>query len=178
AGQDPLLVVNPGVTNSRAKRWLPERFAEIADLLATHIGFRTAIIGAPGDLEVAETVARKMRTRAAMLAGRTGISDLKGLLARASLLISNDTGAAHIAAALGIPTVAVFGPTEHFATHPYSGKAVVVRHPVECSPCMLRDCPIDHRCMVGVKADDVGQAVERLLGLKIAPSGVKSLLHL
>src|SRR5262249_59340099 len=98
----------------------------------------------------------------------------KGLLAQASLLISNDTGAAHMAAALGLPTVVVFGPTEHFATRPYSDQATIVRHPVECSPCMLRDCPIDHRCMTGVQVAQVKEAVERLLGLRVLPSGIGS----
>jgi heptosyltransferase-2 len=170
----PLLVLNPGATNSRAKRWLPERFAETADLLSTEIGFQTVIVGAAGDCEAAQSVAARMRTRAAVLAGKTDISELKGLLARAAVLISNDTGSAHVAAALGIPTIVVFGPTEHFATHPYSDKASVVRHQVECSPCMLRDCPIDHRCMRGVQVDDVRRAVERLLGLTNLPIGTNS----
>jgi heptosyltransferase-2 len=173
----PLLVLNPGATNSRAKQWLPERFAALADLLTAQIGFQTAIIGAQGDVEVARAVARQMRTRGAVLAGKTDISTLKGLLSRASLLISNDTGSAHVGAALGIPTIVVFGPTEHFATHPYSDKARVVRHQVECSPCMLRDCPIDHRCMTGVQVEDVGRAIESLIGLRTLPVGVNSAAH-
>ena len=163
-GNAPLLVLNPGATNSRAKQWLPDRFAEVADFLATRIGLQSVIVGAPGDCDTARTVARKMRTGAAVLAGKTDLSCLKGVLTRAAILISNDTGAAHVAAALGIPTVVVFGPTEHFATRPYSDKATVVRHPVDCSPCMLRDCPIDHRCMTGVQVEDVCRGVERLLG--------------
>jgi len=174
SGRGPLLLLNPGATNSRAKRWLPERFAEIADLLAAEMGFRTAIIGAAGDLEVAQRVAGRMRTGAAVLAGKTEIPEVKGLLAHASLLVSNDTVAAHIVAALHLPTVVIFGPTEHFATHPFSDHSTIVRHPVECSPCMLRDCPIDHRCMTGVQVGDVIQAVERLLGLRILPAGISS----
>ena len=170
----PLLVLNPGATNSRAKQWLPERFAEVADRLATETRFQTVIVGAPGDCDVARTVAGQMRTPAAVLAGKTDLSALKGILAQASLLISNDTGAAHVGAALGIPTVVVFGPTEQFATHPYSDKAIVVRRQVECSPCMLRDCPIDHRCMTSVQVEDVCRGVERLLGSNRMPVVISS----
>jgi heptosyltransferase-2 len=170
----PLLVLNPGATNSRAKQWLPERFAEVADRLAAETRFQTVIVGGSGDCDVARTVAGRMRTPAAVLAGKTDLSALKGVLAQAALLISNDTGAAHVGAALGIPTAVVFGPTEQFATHPYSSKAIVVRHPVECSPCMLRDCPIDHRCMTSVQVEDVCRGVERLLGSNAMPVVISS----
>ena len=161
--QAPIVALNPGATNSRAKRWLAERFAETADLLAEREGFRTIIIGAEGDKEEAERTAYLMRTPAVVLAGRTSISELKGVLACASLVISNDTGPAHVSAALAVPTVVVFGPTEHFATRPLSDLAAVVRHEVECSPCMYRDCPIDHRCMTRVEVNDVYRAARELL---------------
>ncbi|HET9531426.1 MAG TPA: lipopolysaccharide heptosyltransferase II [Blastocatellia bacterium] len=158
-----ILALNPGATNSRAKRWLPDRFAETADRLATHHGFRTIILGSAGDAEVAEKVARLMRSRPALLAGRTTIAELKAVLACSRLVISNDTGTAHVSAALAVPTVVVFGPTEHVSTRPLSDAALVVRREVECSPCMLRDCPIDHRCMTRVEVDEVYRAAERLL---------------
>ncbi|HSE97014.1 MAG TPA: lipopolysaccharide heptosyltransferase II, partial [Blastocatellia bacterium] len=158
-----ILALNPGATNSRAKRWLPERFAETADRLAERDGFQTIILGSAGDAEAAERVAQHMRSPAAMLAGRTTIAELKAILACSSLVVSNDTGTAHVSAALGVPTVVVFGPTEHVSTRPLSDIAVVVRHQVECSPCMLKDCPIDHRCMTRVEADDVYRAAQRLL---------------
>jgi heptosyltransferase-2 len=162
-GSSRILALNPGATNSRAKRWLAERFAQTADQLAARDGFQTIIIGTRGDLEIADQVASHMQSRAAVLAGRTTIGELKAVLACSSLVISNDTGAAHVSAALGVPTVVVFGPTEHFATHPLSDAAEVVRHPVDCSPCMLRDCPIDHRCMTRVEVDDVYVVAHRLL---------------
>jgi heptosyltransferase-2 len=169
----PLLVLNPGATNSRAKRWLPERFADLADLISRQIGFQTVIIGVAGDLELCHAVAAGMKTRVAVLAGKTDIPDLKALLSQASLVVSNDTGSAHVAAALGVPTVVIFGPTVHFVTRPYADNAYIVRHQVECSPCMLRDCPIDHRCMTGVKVDDVRAVVGQLIGLTGLPAGVK-----
>lgn len=159
----PIVALNPGATNSRAKRWPAERFAETADRLATQSGFQTIIVGTAGDVEAANKVAASMQTRAAVLAGRTNISEVKGILACASLVISNDTGAAHVSAALGVPTVVVFGPTEHVSTRPLSDVATVVRHDVECSPCMLRDCPIDHRCMTRVEVENVYRAAQQLL---------------
>jgi ADP-heptose:LPS heptosyltransferase len=163
-----LVALNPGATNSRAKQWLAERFAATADALAERDGFQTVIVGAEGDAEVAGEVAALMRTPVANLAGRTSIAELKAVLSLASLVISNDTGAAHVAAALGIPTVVVFGPTEDFATRPLADFAAVVRKDVECSPCMLKDCPIDHRCMTGVEVPFVYQEAQRLLALRKA----------
>jgi len=162
-GDAPILAINPGATNSTAKRWPAERFAAAADRLTERAGFQTIIVGAPGDKTVADQVAHFMRTRPAILAGETSIAELKGVLACAALVISNDTGTAHVSAALGIPTVVVFGPTEHVSTRPLSHRAVVVRHEVECSPCMLRECPIDHRCMTRVEVDDVYTAAQNLV---------------
>jgi heptosyltransferase-2 len=159
----PILALSPGATNSRAKRWLAERFASTADRLAERNGFQTVIVGTTGDVEVANEVAARMRSNAVVLAGRTSIAELKAILACTSLVISNDTGTAHVSAALGVPTVVVFGPTEHFSTRPLSDVATVVRHEVECSPCMLRECPIDHRCMTRVEVDDVYSAAQSLL---------------
>ena len=163
AGHLPIVAINPGATNSTAKRWPAERFAEVADRLNRESGYQTVIVGTEGDREVAETVADAMRTPAIVLAGKTSIAELKGVLSCAQLVVSNDTGAAHVSAALGVPTVVVFGPTEHIATRPLSTRAAVVRHDVECSPCMLRECPIDHRCMTGVQAEDVLRSALRLL---------------
>jgi heptosyltransferase-2 len=163
APEAPILALSPGATNSRAKRWLAERFAATADRFAEQKGFQTIIVGASGDLEVANEVARQMRSQAVVLAGRTSIADLKALLACCSLVVSNDTGTAHVAGALRVPTVVVFGPTEHVSTRPLSDVAAVVRHDVECSPCMLRECPIDHRCMTRVEVDDVYIAAQNVL---------------
>jgi heptosyltransferase-2 len=157
------VALNPGATNSRAKQWPAERFAATADQLAIRDGLQTIIVGAAGDIAAANEVARQMRTPVISLAGRTSIAELKSVLACASLVISNDTGAAHVSAALGVPTVVVFGPTEHVATRPLADLATVVRHAVECSPCMLRDCPIDHRCMRRVATNDVYRAAQHLL---------------
>ena len=164
----PIVALNPGATNSRAKRWLAERFAETADRFAERDGFQVIIVGAAGDEEVSRAVAARMRARVAVLAGKTDIAQLKAILACCALVVSNDTGAAHVSAALGVPTVVIFGPTEHHATRPLSENVGLLRHDVECSPCMLRDCPIDHRCMTGVGVNEVYDAARILLEQALA----------
>ncbi|PYP84185.1 MAG: lipopolysaccharide heptosyltransferase II [Blastocatellia bacterium AA13] len=166
----PIIAINPGATNSRAKRWLSERFARTADLLAEEDGFQTIIVGASGDLEAALKTKLRMKSPGFCLAGETSIAELKAILSICSLVISNDTGAAHLSAALGVPTVAIFGPTEHFATKPLSKNAIVIRNEVECSPCMLRDCPIDHRCMTNIEVEDVLRESKALLAKTEAQS--------
>lgn len=150
-----LVVLNPGAINSRAKQWLPERFAAVADALLRRGDTAVILIGTAAERTVAERVRELMRQEPLVLTGQTTVADLLALLSCAHLLISNDTGAAHVGAAVGAPTVVIFGPTEDFATRPFSDHAHIVKHPVECSPCMLRDCPIDHRCMTRVQVEDV-----------------------
>jgi heptosyltransferase II len=164
-----IAILNAGATNSRAKQWPADRFAAVGDALVERSGGVVALIGAPGDVDASRKVAAAMKRqdRAVVLAGRTSVAELVGVLSQAWVVVSNDTGPAHVSAALGLPTVTIFGPTEEFATHPVGPSARTVRRPVECSPCMLRDCPIDHRCMTGVSVDDVLAAVDAI----VAPSG-------
>jgi heptosyltransferase-2 len=96
-------------------------------------------------------------------AGKTTLAEFIDLAARCEVFLTNDSGAMHIASALGVPTVAIFGATDDAATGPTGSHAVVVRHPVDCSPCLLRECPIDHRCMTGVSAERVAEEALRLL---------------
>lgn len=163
---DPLVCINPGATNSRAKQWLPERFAQAAESIAEPLDARIVIVGSSAESETARAVAAAMKTpgRAIDCSGRTTLRELIGLLAISRALVSNDTGPAHLAAALSTPTVTIFGPTEIFSTAPLGKRAVVVSHPVDCAPCMLRDCPIDHRCMTGVTDDAVVTAARGAIG--------------
>jgi len=86
------------------------------------------------------------------------------VLERCALTVSNDTGAMHVAAAVGTPIVAIFGPTDPVTTPPYGDNHTLLREPVECSPCLLRNCPIDHRCMTGVSVEAVSAACVARLG--------------
>ncbi|HQR37514.1 MAG TPA: lipopolysaccharide heptosyltransferase II [Blastocatellia bacterium] len=162
----PIVAINPGATNSRAKQWLPERFAAVGDTLARRHDAHVVIVGSGNELDTAMAVQAAMadQSRSVVVAGATTVQDLIGILSLASALVSNDTGPAHLGAALGIPTVTIFGPTEQFATHPVGAHATTVSEPVDCAPCMLRDCPIDHPCMTRLTVDKVLGAVESVSG--------------
>jgi heptosyltransferase-2 len=159
----PVVALCPGSTNSRAKRWPAERFAAVADMLAERGGAEVVLIGAGEELEISEEVARRMRARPVVLTGRTDLAQTTAVLAYSDLLLTNDTGPAHVAAAVGCPVVVVFGPTNPLTTRPFSPTAEVVRRPPDCAPCMLRDCPIDHRCMTAVTAEEVFERASRVL---------------
>ena len=151
----PLVAMSPGSVYGSAKRWPAERFAAVADGLAESRGATILLIGSEGERPILDQAAAHMRRPAVNLGGRTDLLALVGVLERARLLVSNDTGAMHVAAAVGTPVLAVFGPTDAVATGPLGRCARVVRVPVPCSPCLLRECPIDHRCMTGVTVEEV-----------------------
>ena len=175
-GPCPVIALCPGSTNSRAKRWPAERFAAVADMLMRRPGANVILIGAREELEVSEEVARLMRRRPVVLTGRTSLAETAAVLKAADLLVTNDTGPAHVAAAVGCPVVVVFGPTNPVTTRPYSALAQVVSRPPDCAPCMLRDCPIDHRCMTAVTAEEVFEhclrALEPRWRSRVAHAGV------
>jgi heptosyltransferase-2 len=157
----PVIGVSPGAAYGGAKRWLPERFAEAACHLAAELGATVAVFGSQDERAIAETVAGQLcasRIGLRNFAGETTLRQFIDLAAACRIFITNDSGAMHVAAALGVPTVAVFGATDHEATGPTGPFVQVVREPVECSPCLLRECPIDHRCMTRVSAGRVAQA--------------------
>jgi len=158
------LVLNPGAAYGSAKRWHVDRFAAVADSLAYELQLHVALIGSQHERPIAEQIRNRMTAPAAILTGRTSLETLIGVLAESCLMITNDSGPMHIAAALGVPTVAVFGSTDERVTGPCGPRTRIVKNPVECSPCLLRDCPIDHRCMNGVTVDDVCNAARNLIG--------------
>jgi heptosyltransferase II len=167
-GHPPLIAFNAGATNSRAKCWPPDRFAALADLLLESTGGRIVMLGAASERANAEAVLARMRgnqERVLNLAGDTTMSELIGLLDCCDLLVSNDTGPAHIAAALGRPTLTIFGPTNEFETAPVGAHSELIRAGgVECARCMHRDCPIDHRCMTRISAEDVFEKARAMIG--------------
>lgn len=161
----PLVALNAGATNSRAKRWPEDRFATLADRLIEALDSRIVFIGAASERDNAERIIRQMKRRGAInLAGETSMTELIGALDACDLLISNDTGPAHVAAALGRPTLTIFGPTNEFETAPRGARAESIRaEGVECARCMLRDCPIDHRCMTRIAPSEVFERALKLL---------------
>jgi len=157
----PLVVLAPGAAYGGAKRWPPERFAALAGDLAAD-GVRAAIVGSGGDRRTADEV--KLREpRVIDLVGQTDLSQLAGVLALARAVVTNDSGAMHLAAAIGTPVTAVFGPTDERATRPLGDGHRVVTADVWCRPCMLRECPLDHRCMDAIDTAQVIAATRRVL---------------
>jgi len=162
----PWLGLNPGAAFGAAKRWLPERYAAVGELVSRRAGGKVAILGGPAERPLADAIAAGMRAPVRVLCGETTLPELVGVLSRLRLLVTNDSGPMHVAAALGVPLVAVFGSTDWRETAPVGESARIVREPVECAPCLLRECPIDHRCMRRVSVDRV---VDAALGMVAAP---------
>jgi heptosyltransferase-2 len=154
AGWEQVTGVSPGAAYGTAKRWLPERFADAA----IELGNPVAIFGSKDERPLCEAIAARVRDRgvpAHNYAGETALREYIELAAACRIYLTNDSGGMHIASALGVPTIAIFGATDDVATGPTGPLARVVREPVECSPCLLRECPIDHRCMTRVSSERV-----------------------
>ncbi|HYM11685.1 MAG TPA: lipopolysaccharide heptosyltransferase II [Bryobacterales bacterium] len=160
-----IIGVSPGAAFGSAKRWLPERFAAAASDLAAEWDAEVAVFGTASEAQLCGAVAQAVGPPARSLAGRTSLGQFIDLAAACLAFLTNDSGAMHIASAVGVPTVAVFGATDPAATGPTASLARIVRTPVECSPCLLRECPIDHRCMTRVEAAAVAGETRRLVAL-------------
>lgn len=161
----PILVVTPGAGFGPSKRWPPEHFARACDLIARERGLRPVLAPAPDEAPIAARIAALCEVRpASLVGGRFGLAGLKALIARARLVLTNDTGPRHIAVALGRPVVVLMGPTDprHTASH-LEGQRVL-REPVTCSPCQRPICPIDHRCMRRIEPEAAVAAAAELLG--------------
>jgi len=157
----PVIGISPGAAFGGAKRWLPQGFAEAGARLAREMGASVAVFGAGDERSLCEQVVQEIQRRGAPVhnfAGETSLRAFVELAAGCTLYLTNDSGAMHVTCALGVPAVAVFGPTDETATGPTGSLATIVREKVDCSPCLLRECPIDHRCMARVSADRVVQA--------------------
>jgi heptosyltransferase II len=162
----PVVGISPGAAYGNAKRWLPERFAETAALLHQSAPSTFLIFGSAAERALCEEVAgrvRKCGAAARNLAGETSLREFIDLAAACRLYLSNDSGAMHVASALGVPSVTIFGATDDTTTGPTGPLARIVREQVECSPCLLRECPIDHRCMTRVSSQRVAGVARQLL---------------
>lgn len=171
AGLSDIVVgLSPGAAYGTAKRWLPDRFAEAACTAARDLGASVAVFGSKDERELGSEVATMVAERgitAHNFAGETSLRQFIEMAAACRVFLTNDSGAMHIASAAGTPTVAVFGATDHIGTGPTGPLARVVREPVECSPCLLRECPIDHRCMTAVSSGRVAEvALELARGVR------------
>ena len=174
---DVVVGVNPGSTYGGAKRWLPERFAEVTERLCRTIResreqeVSVVIFGAKGEERLGQEIASHLSFRSLVLSGATTIRELMAAVKRCAVLLTNDTGPMHIAAAFQVPVVAIFGSTDWRTTSPFGSAHAIVRQPVDCAPCLLRECPIDHRCMTRVTVDQVHEAATKQIAGLSGSSG-------
>jgi heptosyltransferase-2 len=166
---DVVVGINPGSIYGGAKRWLPERFAEVTERLCRTIResreqqVSVVIFGAKGEERLGQEIAARLSSRSLVLSGATTIRELMAAVKRCAVLLTNDTGPMHIASAFQVPVVAIFGPTDWRTTSPFGNAHAIVREPVDCAPCLLRECPIDHRCMTRVSVEQVYEAATKQL---------------
>jgi heptosyltransferase-2 len=153
-----------GSTNSRAKRWHAGAYAKLNDLLQTDLQTNVVLVGAKDEQEVAHEVFAKSEKKPIILTGKTNLAEAVAILSEIDLLVSNDMGLAHVAPAVGTETIVIFGPTNEKTTQPVGSE--IIRKPVECAPCMLRDCPIDHRCMTRILPEEVFESAKKKLNAK------------
>lgn len=163
---EPYVVFAPGAAYGGAKQWLPQRFAELAATIIGDRGWSVLMVGTAADRPACEQISARMpktgtrMNRLIDLSGKSDLPSLAGILAEARAVVSNDSGAMHLAGAVGTKVVAVFGPTREKHTYPLAAgpdapTPTVITHDVFCRPCMLRECPIDHRCMTRITAREV-----------------------
>jgi lipopolysaccharide heptosyltransferase II len=159
----PILGLCPGAEYGPAKRWLPEGFAEAAAAVSAQSRAQWILFGTKHDVAIGKTIATALSGNCVNRIGETTLEQLIDELRPCRLLLTNDTGTMHVAALLGVPVVAIFGSTEPQLTAPPGTNHIVLRHHVECSPCFLRECPIDFRCMKAITVSEVVDAVMSIL---------------
>lgn len=174
---EPFVALAPGASYGTSKMWPPASFAQVADGLAER-GLPAVVVGAPAEGPLARQVCEAMRSAGADLTPDLDLGLLKAVLRRARLLVCNDAGARHVAVAFGVPCVVFFGPTSLEKTNLNLERVTALAADVECRPCYLRTCPIDHRCMTRLTPERALAAAERILegrppdpGLPVASSG-------
>jgi heptosyltransferase-2 len=158
----PLVALCPGASYGPAKRWPAERFAAAAALIQERRGAEILVIGSASEAGIAEAIRKEMGCQPHVLTGATSLRELMGVIARSTLVISNDTGPMHLANALGVPVVGIFGPTDPAVTGPFAPPSRVVKKDVPCWPCYYRRCPLDHRCLTLIRPGEVAGAAESL----------------
>lgn len=159
----PVIGINPGATGGTAKRWFPDRYARLARHLSEKYQVRILVFGGPSDRALGEYITQKADKSCVNIAGQTTLGQAFGLIEQCSLFVTNDSGLMHAAAALDVNQVAVIGSTDFAATAPANKNSVMVRVPVDCSPCLKDTCPTDHRCMEKISVEMVLQTCRAFL---------------
>ena len=158
---DFILGISPGAIFGNAKRWPFERFAKIADMASERWGAKVIILGSKKEKDIGDQMAGIMRNNAIDFCGNTSLGEAMGLIAKSSFFVTNDSGLMHVAAALGVPTLAIFGSTDHVATGPRGSKTKIIRHDIACSPCLKPECPTDFKCMLSIEPEEVWDEMEK-----------------
>ena len=153
------IAVGAGASYGSAKCWPPERFATAINQLVKERQVQIILFGTPGEAAVSAAIQAGLDKSALDLTGKTEIAELPALLSRCTAFLGNDSGAMHVAAAVGLPVVAVFGPTDPHGTAPVTPRCTIVQEKPYCSPCFLRRCPTDHRCMTAIAPERVSAGV-------------------
>lgn len=161
-----IIGIHPAAAYGEAKRWLPERYAQLSDRIISEAGLQVIFFGAQQDIPLVENIVMQMNNKSFVLVGQTNLKELMGAVSCCNLFIANDSGPMHLAAALGIPVVAIFGPTDEKRTAPLGKQHIIIKKAFPCSPCNHRICPSDHRCMTAVTVDEVYQAVIKKIGIR------------
>jgi heptosyltransferase-2 len=157
-GLDPakrIVILSPGAAYGPAKRWPVAKFAELATLFQKKLGFQILITGSADEAGLAESLSALMEKKPFVLAGQTTLRQLLSIISHAALFISNDSGPMHLANALRVPVIAIFGPTDPSITGPCQEPAIVLQKKAACWPCYYRSCPYDHRCLEGISTEEV-----------------------
>ena len=153
------IAVGAGASYGSAKCWLPDRFAQVLNEFAPQVDADILLFGTPQELSVSAAITSDLRRPSVDLTGKTSMAELPALLSQCHVFLGNDSGAMHVAAAVGLPVVAVFGPTDPFGTAPVTPRVSIVQQKPYCSPCFLRRCPTDPRCRRSVTSEMVEDAL-------------------
>lgn len=163
-GKHTLVGINPGAAYGSAKCWLPDRFQGVTRRLLEDPNVYVVYFGDPSGAALVHEICKDLPERVINLAGKTSLRELMALIQVCSVFLTNDSGPMHIASALNIPLLALFGSTSDVKTGPYSQLQKVIHKHVECSPCYKRECPIDFRCMKRIEVDEVYRELLKLIG--------------
>jgi len=163
---DILVGLSPGAIFGEAKRWPPERFAAIGDWAAQRWGAKIVVMGSRGEMDICRSLCSAMTQRSLNLCGRTSLGEAMGVIKECQFFVTNDSGLMHVASALGVPTVAIFGSTDPVVTGPRGPITRIVKHDFSCAPCLRPECPTDYRCLLSIEPEEVWEEMEGLMEKK------------
>lgn len=162
--EETIAGINPSATFGPAKQWPLERYARLADKIKDYADCRILVFGGPDDIRLGREISQMMRHAAVDLSGKTQLGEAMALIEQCSLFVTNDSGLMHVAAALNVPLIAIFGSTNATATGPLGSKSRIVQVPIACSPCLKPECPEGHlNCMDQIDVDMVFDVAREML---------------